>query len=29
MTKKGKRAGRHDEAKECRRIVPTGNKLER
>ena len=26
---KGKRAGRYDEVKECRHIVPTGNKVER
>ena len=26
---KGKKAGRLDEAKECRLIVPTGNKVER
>ena len=26
---KGKRAGRYDGAKECRHIVPTGNKVKR
>ena len=26
---KGKRAGRLDEAKECKHTVPTGNKVER
>ena len=26
---KGKRAGRYDEAKECRHIVSTGNKVKR
>ena len=26
---KGKRVGRHDGVKECRHIVPTGNKVER
>ena len=26
---KGKKAGRYDGAKECRHIVPTGNKMER
>ena len=26
---KGKRAGKYDGAKECRHIVPTGNKVER
>ena len=26
---KGKRAGRYDGAKQCRHIVPTGNKVER
>ena len=29
MTGKGKRAGRCDRVKECRHIVPTGNKVER
>ena len=29
MTGRGKRAGRYDGAKECRHIVPTGNKVKR